>query len=272
MEIEKQRGISVASSVMQMEYRDCVINLLDTPGHQDFSRRHLPRADRGGRGADGDRRGQRRRAADAAAAAGLPRAQHADPDLRQQDGPRGAGAAGADGRDRARAGHGGRALHLAGGHGQALPRRDGPARAAHARVRARRGPQPRRQTRSSTAWTTRSTRSASAPSTSTRDTTSSWCATPRRPSTRQQFLAGQQTPMFFGSAINNFGVREVLDALVDLAPPPGERAAIQRVVQPDEAQVHRRGVQDPGQHGPGAPRPHRLRARGLAATSSAACA
>jgi peptide chain release factor 3 len=37
MEIEKQRGISVASSVMQMEYRDTVINLLDTPGHQDFS-------------------------------------------------------------------------------------------------------------------------------------------------------------------------------------------------------------------------------------------
>src|SRR6187431_3415100 len=37
MEIEKQRGISVASSVMQMDYRDCVINLLDTPGHQDFS-------------------------------------------------------------------------------------------------------------------------------------------------------------------------------------------------------------------------------------------
>jgi peptide chain release factor 3 len=49
-----------------------------------------------------------------------------------------------------------------------------------------------------------------------------------------QFLAGHQTPMFFGSAINNFGVREVLDALVDQAPPPGERAAIQRVVQPDE--------------------------------------
>src|SRR5512134_3927748 len=37
MEIEKQRGISVASSVMQMEYRGAVINLLDTPGHQDFS-------------------------------------------------------------------------------------------------------------------------------------------------------------------------------------------------------------------------------------------
>mgnify|MGYP003678734586 CR=1 FL=1 len=37
MEVEKQRGISVASSVMQFEYNDCVFNLLDTPGHQDFS-------------------------------------------------------------------------------------------------------------------------------------------------------------------------------------------------------------------------------------------
>ena len=37
MEIEKQRGISVASSVMQMLYREHVINLLDTPGHKDFS-------------------------------------------------------------------------------------------------------------------------------------------------------------------------------------------------------------------------------------------
>lgn len=37
MEIEKQRGISVASSVMQVEYLGYVINLLDTPGHEDFS-------------------------------------------------------------------------------------------------------------------------------------------------------------------------------------------------------------------------------------------
>ncbi len=37
MEIEKQRGISVASSVMQMLYREHVVNLLDTPGHRDFS-------------------------------------------------------------------------------------------------------------------------------------------------------------------------------------------------------------------------------------------
>ena len=37
MEIEKQRGISVTSSVLQFEYGDCCINILDTPGHQDFS-------------------------------------------------------------------------------------------------------------------------------------------------------------------------------------------------------------------------------------------
>jgi len=40
--------------------------------------------------------------------------------------------------------------------------------------------------------------------------------------------------MFFGSAINNFGVQEVLDALVNLAPAPGARPAMQREVQPDE--------------------------------------
>lgn len=37
MALEKQRGISVTTSVMQFPYRDCLINLLDTPGHADFS-------------------------------------------------------------------------------------------------------------------------------------------------------------------------------------------------------------------------------------------
>lgn len=37
MEIEKERGISVTSSVLQFEYDDFCINILDTPGHQDFS-------------------------------------------------------------------------------------------------------------------------------------------------------------------------------------------------------------------------------------------
>ncbi len=37
MRLEQQRGISVTSSVMQFPFRDCVVNLLDTPGHEDFS-------------------------------------------------------------------------------------------------------------------------------------------------------------------------------------------------------------------------------------------
>ena len=37
MEIERQRGISVATSVMGFEYKDAKINILDTPGHEDFA-------------------------------------------------------------------------------------------------------------------------------------------------------------------------------------------------------------------------------------------
>lgn len=37
MEMERQRGISITSTVLQFPYRDCVVNLLDTPGHRDFS-------------------------------------------------------------------------------------------------------------------------------------------------------------------------------------------------------------------------------------------
>jgi peptide chain release factor 3 len=37
MRLEQQRGISITSSVMQFPYRDCIVNLLDTPGHEDFS-------------------------------------------------------------------------------------------------------------------------------------------------------------------------------------------------------------------------------------------
>ncbi|MFQ3267201.1 MAG: peptide chain release factor 3 [Colwellia sp.] len=37
MEMEKERGISITTSVMQFPYNDCLVNLLDTPGHEDFS-------------------------------------------------------------------------------------------------------------------------------------------------------------------------------------------------------------------------------------------
>ena len=50
----------------------------------------------------------------------------------------------------------------------------------------------------------------------------------------ERYLAGQQTPVFFGSAINNFGVRELLDTFTTLAPGPRPRQAATRMVAPDE--------------------------------------
>ena len=49
------------------------------------------------------------------------------------------------------------------------------------------------------------------------------------------FQAGKQTPVFFGSGINNFGVQEILNALVEWAPPPQPRDAGSRMVEPAEA-------------------------------------
>ncbi len=51
---------------------------------------------------------------------------------------------------------------------------------------------------------------------------------------RQAYLAGTLSPVFFGSAINNFGVRELLNAFVEYAPSPLPRATDVRMVQPDE--------------------------------------
>ncbi|MGD1967376.1 MAG: peptide chain release factor 3 [Desulfobacterales bacterium] len=48
------------------------------------------------------------------------------------------------------------------------------------------------------------------------------------------YLKGSQTPVFFGSAINNFGVKEMLDVFVEMAPAPGSRAAVSREVSPYE--------------------------------------
>jgi peptide chain release factor 3 len=50
----------------------------------------------------------------------------------------------------------------------------------------------------------------------------------------QEFLNGALTPVYFGSAINNFGVESFLSALVDLAPSPRPRASGQRVVAPTD--------------------------------------
>lgn len=50
----------------------------------------------------------------------------------------------------------------------------------------------------------------------------------------QEYLKASQSPVFFGSAINNFGVQELLDAFVEMAPAPSPRMAVTREVDPNE--------------------------------------
>ncbi len=51
---------------------------------------------------------------------------------------------------------------------------------------------------------------------------------------KELYLGGKQTPVFFGSAVNNFGVQSLLDAVVDLAPTPQPRQTATREVAADE--------------------------------------
>ena len=233
MEIEKQRGISVASSVMQMEYRDCVINLLDTPGHQDFSEdtyRVLTAVDAALMVIDAANgvEPQTRRLLQVCRARNTPiltfvnkmDREVQDPmsvmdEIEQELGmtvvpftwPVGMGKlfhgvydrrekrmrVFSPGEDKA----GGDDEILAGlDNAEAAKRFGAEFTQAQDELELLNGASPEFD--------------------------------------REAFLNGKQTPMFFGSAINNFGVQEVLDALVDLAPAPAERAAIQRVVKPEE--------------------------------------
>lgn len=50
----------------------------------------------------------------------------------------------------------------------------------------------------------------------------------------EDFLAGKLSPVFFGSAINNFGIEELLDYFVEVAPPPQPRETHERLVMPEE--------------------------------------
>ncbi|MFM7900375.1 MAG: peptide chain release factor 3, partial [Bacteroidota bacterium] len=54
------------------------------------------------------------------------------------------------------------------------------------------------------------------------------------PFDRNKYLSGDVAPVFFGSAINNFGVKELLDAFTQIAPPPGDRDSAERTIQPSE--------------------------------------
>jgi len=234
MEIEKQRGISVASSVMQMEYRDCVINLLDTPGHQDFSEdtyRVLTAVDAALMVIDAANgvEPQTRRLLQVCRARNTPILTFVNKMDREVQEPM----ALMDEIERelgmevvpftwpvgmGKAFHGvmdlrEKRMRLFGGaeanNGEEfLDGLDNPAYPARFGMQYE-------QSKSEIELLT-----DAAPAFD-----------------REAFLSGKQTPMFFGSAVNNFGVQEILDALVDLAPSPGPRAAIQREVQPDEPKL-----------------------------------
>jgi peptide chain release factor 3 len=233
MEIEKQRGISVASSVMQMEYRDCVINLLDTPGHQDFSEdtyRVLTAVDAALMVIDAANgvEPQTRRLLQVCRARNTPiltfvnkmDREVQDPmsvmdEIEQELGmtvvpftwPVGMGKLfhGVFDRREQRMRVFSPGEDKTGGGDEILAGRD------NAEAARRFGAE------FSQAQDELELLEGASPEFS-----------------REDFLSGKQTPMFFGSAINNFGVQEVLDALVDLAPAPAERAALQRIVKPEE--------------------------------------
>ena len=233
MEIEKQRGISVASSVMQMEYRDCVINLLDTPGHQDFSEdtyRVLTAVDAALMVIDAANgvEPQTRRLLQVCRARGTPILTFVNKMDREVQDPitvmdeieRELGMAvvpftwpvgmgklfhGVYDRRENRMRVFSPGEDKAGGDDEILTGLDNPEA-------AKRFGAEYVQAKSEIELVAGATPDFNP----------------------EAFLSGKQTPMFFGSAINNFGVQEVLDALVDLAPAPAERIAMQRVVQPHE--------------------------------------
>jgi peptide chain release factor 3 len=51
----------------------------------------------------------------------------------------------------------------------------------------------------------------------------------------EDYLSGKVAPVFFGSAVNNFGVKELLDSFIKLAPPPKARETEERLITPDES-------------------------------------
>ena len=233
MEIEKQRGISVASSVMQMEYRDCVINLLDTPGHQDFSEdtyRVLTAVDAAlmvidaGNGVEP----QTRRLLQVCRARNTPILTFVNKMDREVKAP----------------------LDLMDEIERELGMTVVPFTWPVGMGKTFRGVYDRREDQMRVFAAGEDRRGGDEEVLAGLDNAESarrfgmeWSAAKDELELvegaspafdKQAFLDGHQTPMLFGSAVNNFGVREVLDALVDLAPSPGAKAAIQRTVEPTE--------------------------------------
>jgi len=234
MEIEKQRGISVASSVMQMEYRDCVINLLDTPGHQDFSEdtyRVLTAVDAALMVIDAANgvEPQTRRLLQVCRARNTPILTFVNKMDREVQEP----LALMDEIER-ELGMSVVPFTWPVGMGKAF---GGVVDLRRQQMRVFAPGEDRvggdEEVITDLANSSNVERFGMAWEQSHGEIELLSAAAPEFD--EEQFLEGHQTPMFFGSAINNFGVREVLDALVDLAPAPGPRPAMQREVAPAEA-------------------------------------
>jgi peptide chain release factor 3 len=234
MEIEKQRGISVASSVMQMEYEDCVINLLDTPGHQDFSEdtyRVLTAVDAALMVIDAANgvEPQTIRLLEVCRARQTPIITFINKMDREVREPLDLLA-----EVEAHLGMDAVPFSWPVGMGRSF---GGVFDIPNDRMRLFRAGQDRRSSGSDDFI-----EGLSNPLIAQRfpDTYAQaieeieLLKEAASPFDHQRFLAGQQTPVFFGSAINNFGIQEVLDALVRYAPPPGARVALEREVKPEE--------------------------------------
>ncbi len=233
MEIEKQRGISVASSVMQMEYRDCVVNLLDTPGHQDFSEdtyRVLTAVDAALMVIDAANgvEPQTRRLLQVCRARSTPILTFVNKMDREVQEPLAL-------MDEIERELGMAVVPFTWPVGMGK-RFHGVMDLRNEQMRVFSPGEDRNRDNDEIlqgiANPVYAERFGAEYEHARHDIELVREAAPSFD--EAEFLAGRQTPMFFGSAINNFGVREVLDALVDLAPPPGPRPAIQREVRPEE--------------------------------------
>ncbi|MBU3600980.1 peptide chain release factor 3 [Polynucleobacter sp. AM-25C3] len=233
MEIEKQRGISVASSVMQMEYRDCIINLLDTPGHQDFSEdtyRVLTAVDSALMVIDAANgvESQTLRLLEVCRARNTPIVTFINKMDREVKPPM-------ELMDEIETALGIEVVPFTWpvGMGKSFA---GVIDIANSQMRMFKAGEDR-VTEDSHAIVdindpALKERLGADLETALAEVDLIKNAMPAFD--REAFLAGRQSPVFFGSAINNFGVREILNTLVELAPSPGSRKALQREVSPAE--------------------------------------
>lgn len=224
MEIEKQRGISVASSVMQMLYRDHVINLLDTPGHKDFSEdtyRVLTAVDSALMVIDAANgvEAQTRRLIEVCRQRDTPIITFVNKMDREVREP-------LDILDEVERELGMPCVPMTWPVGQGKGFRGIMNLRTQAMTVFESGKERLSDDFETIPLTDRDTLTQRFGADFESAMDSMELATGASPSwDREAFLAGKQTPVFFGSGVNNFGVMEVLDALVDLAPQPQSRTS-----------------------------------------------